>query len=379
MSSPLFCLLVCVYWKYYEDKFKLASETELFGEIFHLSLTKYSKTHTISKTQLKQRCFVNYSLAWKGTREGKLTFTEKEITCELEEEGIEDNVTVGDVVGLGFLVTIVGHSKEGLIYSFTHSMFQQLLAAMYVKEINKNGTYDECWSRGKSHESRQSMENVCVFLAGLLGDQAAPFFDAFGRQYKALMENENAPIECAYRCILLVCRCLAQSKSPHNYTHSIVSSLSEQKRVFLNVFRQDLADPTLVALSYMLESDHCRKNKCHGVIQSLLLSNFEEVEGCGLQRFSEALQKCKWLEELDLCLTTLSSNSCGQIMKAVALNRSVKNLSIEVYLDSMEEGAILTIPKALETKRLESAEIICSLCEAVPSKLQSSSAEQSCR
>ncbi|XP_070540045.1 NLR family CARD domain-containing protein 3-like [Ptychodera flava] len=366
MSNPLFCLLMCVHWKYNEDKFKPATETELFKDIFDLSLTKYSKTHSISKTQLKQRCFVNYSLAWKGTREGKLTFTEKEITCELEEEGIEDNVTVGDVVGLGFLVTIVGHSKEGLIYSFTHSMFRQLLAAMYVKEVNKNGTYDECWSRGKSHESRQSMENVCVFLAGLLGDLAAPFFDAFGRQYKALMENENAPIECAYRCILLVCRCLAQSKSPHNYTHSIVSSLSEQKRVFLNVFRQDLADHTLVALSYMLESDHCRKNKCHGVIQSLLLSNFEDVGDFVLKRFCKALKNCKWLEELDLCLTSLSSGSCRQIIEAVALNRSVKNLSIEVYLDSMEEEAILAIPRVLHIKKLEALRLFAVFVKQCP-------------
>ncbi|XP_070546371.1 uncharacterized protein [Ptychodera flava] len=34
MSSPLFCLLMCVHWKYDEDKFKLASETEFSRKSF---------------------------------------------------------------------------------------------------------------------------------------------------------------------------------------------------------------------------------------------------------------------------------------------------------------------------------------------------------
>ncbi|XP_070540044.1 uncharacterized protein [Ptychodera flava] len=153
MSNPLFCLLMCVHWKYKEDESKPATETELFKNIFDLSMRKYRQTHDVSETQLKQRCFVNYSLAWKGTRAGKLTFSEDDIVKELKDERIEGSVTVKDVVGLGFLVKVLGHSEEGLIYSFTHIMFQQLLAAMYVKEVDDDDTYDKCWFVGKVKNS----------------------------------------------------------------------------------------------------------------------------------------------------------------------------------------------------------------------------------
>ncbi|XP_070533737.1 uncharacterized protein [Ptychodera flava] len=368
LMNPLYCVLMCILWNDsdHEERYEIDSETDIFKQIFELICTRYCQRNHIARSDEKfqKSLHIMYFLAWKGIKDDQMLFSAEKISqvIMMKEFQSDLDVEVKGIVEIGFLSKIHKRSTEGLVYSFSHRTIQQLLAAMHVKKENKDSLYDDCWYCGSTDNCRQNYEMVCVFLAGLLEDSAGPLFDAFDRDQ---LNNSNSLTKSTYRNIFLVCRCLLQTENIPEYAKSVVASLSRDVELYLNFFRQNIPDYVFLALAHMLDSCQQRGQPEH-YIHDLSLVNFSEIDKSGFQKFSKALQNSQTLSKFSVCLSGLDSDSTGVCLNAVTKNSSLKKVTLEAYIDSMEEKSALAIPEVLRNQGIEELRLFALFVTSCP-------------
>ncbi|XP_078576042.1 uncharacterized protein LOC144861845 [Branchiostoma floridae x Branchiostoma japonicum] len=354
---PMFLWFLCLIWDDNDHKSKARTVTSLLEEIFDMALRKAlirGKEDLSEENQGKvdELC----KLSWERTVSGNVCLMSKDV------KSIEDIM-----LRSGFLVKEKSHRVE---YTFGHTLFRELFAAKHiVKSPDQTHLCKILWQPSCPSNSRYSM--VCLFVAGLLGDNAGPLFEAFSERYSHMLKDKECSQCCIDEAVMLACRCIVESRDPRKFGQVVAATLLEQmgaeRELSINFYREQVKVNTLLGLSYVIESINCmdefgRINESQRL--SLILENLWIRKKRGLLRLGEAIMKTKCVHTLSISVTGLDASllhpkgnnteneDMGKFMKSIGDTKSnIAKLSLAAQIDRMSESAIRQVSAAFRNNR----------------------------
>eukprot|EP00058_Branchiostoma_floridae_P020515 XP_002606005.1 hypothetical protein BRAFLDRAFT_100912 [Branchiostoma floridae] len=339
---PMFLWFLCLIWNDNDHKSKARTVTSLLEEIFDMALRKAKirgKEDLSEKDQGKvdELC----KLSWERTVTGNVCLMSKDV------KNIKDIM-----LRSGFLVEEKSHRVE---YTFGHTLFRELFAAKHiVKSPDQTHLCKILWEPSCPSNSRYNM--VCLFVAGLLGENAGPLFEAFSERYSHMLKDKECSQCCIDEAVMLACRCIVESRDPRKFGLVVAATLLEQmgaeRELSINFYREQVKVNTLLGLSYVIENINCmdefgRINESQRL--SLILENLWIRNKRGLLRLGDAIMKTQVsaafrnngeLRELDLFVSLFSKRCAPSCQKLVEESRQpcTKKERIQVFLTDVAEA-----------------------------------------
>ncbi|XP_066298766.1 uncharacterized protein [Branchiostoma lanceolatum] len=348
---PMFLWFLCLIWDDNDHKSKARTVTSLLEEIFDMALRKALGVKEELSEEDQEKVDELCKLSWERTVSGNVCLMSKDV------KNIKDLMLKS-----GFLVKEKSHRVE---YTFGHTLFRELFAAKHVVTFpDQTDLYEKLWEPGCPSNSRYSM--VCLFVAGLLGANAGPLFEAFARRYSHMLKDDKCSQCCLDEAVMLACRCIVESRNPRKFGQAVATTLLEEmgaeRELSINFYREQVKVNTLLGLSYVIENINCmdefgRINDSQRL--SLILDNLWIRSKRGLLRLGEAIMKTKCVHTLSISVTGLDASllhpkgddtenkDMRKFMQTIGNTQSnIAKLSLSAQVDRMNESAIRQVSKA---------------------------------
>ncbi|XP_019632337.1 PREDICTED: LOW QUALITY PROTEIN: uncharacterized protein LOC109475972 [Branchiostoma belcheri] len=364
---PMFLWFLCLIWDDNEHKSKARTVTSLLEEIVSLALRKALKGKEELSDEEQEKVEELCRLSWERTVSGDVCLMSEDI------KNIKDLMLKS-----GFLVKEKSHRVE---YTFGHTLYRQLFAAKHVVKFpDQTDLYERLWEPSCPSNSRYNL--VCLFVAGLLGANAGPLFEAFARRYSNMLKDEECCQCCIDEAVTLACRCIVESRNSRSFGKAVATTMLEhmgsERELSINFYRKQLKLNTLLGLSYVIENINCmdsfgRINESQRL--SLILDNLWIRNKRGLLRLGEAIMKTQCVHSLAISVTGLDASllhpqgndaendDMRKFMQTIGSTQSnVAKLSLTAQIDRMSESAIRQVPKAFRNnEELKELDLFVSL------------------
>lgn len=263
-------------------------------------------------------------LAFDAIQKDRLYFDETEM-LDLE-----------DVVNLGFLSRETGRSKINPVcrFVFCHKTFQEYLAACYLVEQLKSDklNFEEILLLENKHSQVDTLWQVIVFSAGMLGDDAQRYLEALVRHSRFHERDKR------HRKLSIVLECLAENNNGAVIALKI-ASLFPQKLNLRGCLESDKKYIQLRGLSYIVgcssatlliprdTSDDRSRVGTNPSLNVLDLS-LNGLTDTDMKLLTSSLQQNTTIEGLILSFNFLGGNRLHSIAEVLALNCYLRRLDL---------------------------------------------------